>query len=62
MTLAGQVGTVGHVQIGNDVTVLGKGGVTKSLLKPGIYAGMPARPATVWRKAIAKLYSQKKDV
>ncbi len=62
VTLAGQVGTVGHVQIGNDVTVLGKGGVTKSLLKPGIYAGMPARPATVWRKAIAKLYSQKKDV
>ena len=62
VTLAGQVGTVGHVQIGSDVTVLGKGGVTKSLLKPGIYAGMPARPAKVWRKAIAKLYSQKKDL
>ncbi len=62
VTLAGQVGTVGHVQIGNDITVLGKGGVTKSLLKPGIYAGMPVRPAKIWRKAIAKLYSQKKDV
>ena len=59
VTLAGQVGTVGHVQIGSDVTVL-KGGVTKSLLKAGIYAGMPARPAKVWRKAIAKLYSRKK--
>ena len=60
VTLAGQVGTVGHVEIGNDVTVLGKGGVTKSLLEPGVYAGMPARPAKVWRRAIAKLYSQKK--
>ena len=60
VTLAGQVGTVGHVEIGNDVTVLGKGGVTKSLLEPGVYAGMPARPAKAWRRAIAKLYSQKK--
>jgi len=61
VTLAGQVGTAGHVKIGDDVIVLGKGGVTKSLSEPGVYAGMPARPAKAWRRAIAKLYSKKKN-
>ena len=56
VTLAGQVGTVGHISICDDVTVLGKGGVTKSLIKPGIYAGMPIKPAKIWRKAIANMY------
>ncbi len=60
VTLAGQVGTAGHVEIGDDVTVLGKGGVTKSLPEAGFYAGMPARPAKIWRRAIASLYSQLK--
>ena len=59
--LAGQVGTIGHVEIGDDVTVLGKGGVTKSLPTAGEYAGMPARPANIWRKAVAKFYSQIKE-
>ena len=56
VTLAGQAGTVGHISICSDTTVLGKGGVTKSITEPGIYAGMPIKPAKVWRKAIANMY------
>ncbi len=57
VTLAGQVGTVGHVKVTDDVTVLGKGGITKDIRKPGTYAGMPLKPAKLWRKAMAKLYA-----
>lgn len=57
VVLAGQVGTVGHVTVTDDVTVLGKGGITKDIREPGIYAGMPLKPAALWRKAMAKLYA-----
>ena len=57
VTLAGQVGTVGHVNVTDDVTVLGKGGITKDINKPGVYAGMPLKPAKLWRKAMARLYA-----
>jgi UDP-3-O-[3-hydroxymyristoyl] glucosamine N-acyltransferase len=57
VTLAGQVGTVGHVKVTDDVTVLGKGGITKDIRKPGVYAGMPLKPAKLWRKAMARLYA-----
>ncbi|MEQ8230748.1 MAG: UDP-3-O-(3-hydroxymyristoyl)glucosamine N-acyltransferase [Gammaproteobacteria bacterium] len=57
VTLAGQVGTVGHVTIGDDVVVLGKGGVTKDIREPGVYAGMPIKPAKLWRRAMARLYA-----
>ncbi len=56
VTLAGQVGTVGHITICSDTTVLGKGGVTKNITKPGTYAGMPIKPAKIWRRAIANMY------
>lgn len=57
VTLAGQVGTVGHVSVADDVVVLGKSGVTKDVTEPGVYAGMPLKPARLWRRAIARLYS-----
>jgi len=57
VTLAGQVGTVGHVNVADDVTVLGKGGITKDVREPGVYAGMPLKPARLWRKAIARFYA-----
>ena len=41
----------------DDVTVLGKGGITKDIRESGVYAGMPLRPVKLWRKAIAKLYA-----
>ncbi len=57
VTLAGQVGTVGHVTVTDDVTVLGKGGITKDVREPGVYAGMPLKPARLWRRAMARLYA-----
>jgi UDP-3-O-[3-hydroxymyristoyl] glucosamine N-acyltransferase len=57
VTLAGQVGTVGHVTVADDVTVLGKGGITKDIREPGVYAGMPLKPARLWRRAMARLYA-----
>lgn len=57
VTLAGQVGTVGHVTVTDDVTVLGKGGITKDVREPGVYAGMPLKPARLWRRAMARLYT-----
>ncbi|MBT8445670.1 MAG: UDP-3-O-(3-hydroxymyristoyl)glucosamine N-acyltransferase [Gammaproteobacteria bacterium] len=58
VTLAGQVGIVGHLDITDDVTVLGQSMVTKSLSRPGIYAGSPAKPADEWRRAMAAMYRQ----
>ena len=60
VTLAGQVGTVGHVTVGDDVIVLGKGGITKDVPEAGVYAGMPLKPARLWRRAMAKLYASLK--
>jgi len=57
VTLGGQVGAAGHLSITDDVTVLGKGGITKDIRESGVYAGMPLRPVKLWRKAIAKLYA-----
>ena len=57
VVLAGQVGTVGHVTVTDDVTVLGKGGITKDIREPGVYAGMPLKPARLWRRAMARLYA-----
>ncbi len=40
--VAGQVGIVGHISIADHVTLAAKSGVTKNILKPGTYAGVPA--------------------
>ena len=44
VTMAGQSATVGHVKLADQVTVTGRGAVTKDLVKPGVYRGTPARP------------------
>jgi len=41
--LAGQVGLSGHIELGNGVIIGAQGGVSKSLPKPGIYFGSPAK-------------------
>ena len=58
VTLAGQVGVTGHLNICSDVTVLGKSVVAKHVLQPGVYAGIPIRPATQWRKTVAWINAQ----
>ncbi|WP_022846913.1 UDP-3-O-(3-hydroxymyristoyl)glucosamine N-acyltransferase [Desulfurobacterium sp. TC5-1] len=53
VTLAGQVGVAGHIKIGSNITVGAKSGVTKSITKPGIYAGFPIKDFRTWRKTEA---------
>jgi UDP-3-O-[3-hydroxymyristoyl] glucosamine N-acyltransferase len=56
VTMAGQTGVVGHIHIADGVTVLGQSMVSKSIKESGIWAGSPAKPANIWRKAIARFY------
>ena len=50
VTLAGKVGVAGHIEITDSVTVGAKSGITKSITKPGVYAGFPVKPYKEWRK------------
>lgn len=56
--LAGQVGVIGHLEICSDAVVLGKSVVAKSIREPGNYAGIPARPADRWRRAVLRFYAE----
>ncbi|MDH3345821.1 MAG: UDP-3-O-(3-hydroxymyristoyl)glucosamine N-acyltransferase [Kiritimatiellaceae bacterium] len=48
--IAGQSGVAGHVKIGSDSVIAGKTGVTKDV-EPGSYMmGMPAMPATKFKR------------
>lgn len=42
--LAGQVGVVGHISIGSSIVLTARSAASKSIAKPGIYAGAPAIP------------------
>jgi len=57
VVLAGQVGLVGHIEIANNVTLLGQSMATKDIREPGVWAGSPARPAKLWKRALARLYA-----
>ena len=52
--LAGMVGVAGHIGICDDVTVLGKAMVSKSITQPGAYASMfPVEDARTWNRRVA---------
>jgi UDP-3-O-[3-hydroxymyristoyl] glucosamine N-acyltransferase len=55
--IAGQVGTVQHVTIGDDVIVTGQAVVTKDISDGAIVSGMPARDHNAWRRSQV-LYSR----
>lgn len=57
VTLAGQVGLVGHIKIADNVTLLGQSMATKDIREAGAWAGSPARPAALWKKAVAAMYA-----
>ncbi len=57
VVLAGQTGLVGHIEIADGVTVLGQSMVTKDIREPGVWGGSPARPAKLWKRALARLYT-----
>jgi UDP-3-O-[3-hydroxymyristoyl] glucosamine N-acyltransferase len=41
--IAGQAGISGHLEIGDNVIIIAQSGVSKSITKPGIYFGSPAK-------------------
>ncbi len=54
--LAGMVGVAGHIEICDDVTVLGKAMVSKSITEPGAYASMfPIENVRSWNRRVASL-------
>jgi UDP-3-O-[3-hydroxymyristoyl] glucosamine N-acyltransferase len=54
--IGGGVGIAGHLEITDNVAVLGMSLVSRSLTKPGIYsASVPAIEAGDWRRVVARL-------
>lgn len=48
--LAGKVAVNGHVEITSGVTIAGCSAVMKSILKPGVYSGVPVQEVSVHNK------------
>jgi UDP-3-O-[3-hydroxymyristoyl] glucosamine N-acyltransferase len=53
VTVAAQSGIGGHLEIGDHVVLAAKTAALKSLLKPGAYMGVPARPMASEQKKMA---------
>lgn len=53
VTIAAQAGVAGHIEVVDQVVLTGRAGLTKSLSKPGVFSGMPARPMRESLKAQA---------
>ncbi len=54
--IGGAVGIAGHLDICDDVAVLGLSMVSRSITKPGIYSsGLPVSEAADWRRVVARL-------
>ena len=52
--IAGMAGIAGHIEICDDVTILGKGMVSKNITRPGAYASnFPVEDAQIWNKRVA---------
>lgn len=53
---AGMAGVAGHLEICDDVVILGKGMVSKSIRKPGAYAGkFPVDEVRAWNRRVASV-------
>jgi UDP-3-O-[3-hydroxymyristoyl] glucosamine N-acyltransferase len=50
VVLGGQVGVAGHLKITDFVMIGAKSGISKSIEKPGKYAGVPVMPLTEYNK------------
>ncbi|MES2683028.1 MAG: UDP-3-O-(3-hydroxymyristoyl)glucosamine N-acyltransferase [Pseudomonadota bacterium] len=54
--IGGAVGISGHLNICDDVVVLGRGMVISHITEPGVYgSGLPLSPAVEWRKTVARV-------
>ncbi|AZV46496.1 UDP-3-O-(3-hydroxymyristoyl)glucosamine N-acyltransferase [Nautilia sp. PV-1] len=48
--MGGQAATAGHLEIADFTTIAARGGVSKSIKKPGVYSGFPLMPHKQWLK------------
>ncbi|MBI2384082.1 MAG: UDP-3-O-(3-hydroxymyristoyl)glucosamine N-acyltransferase [Gammaproteobacteria bacterium] len=54
--IGGAVGIAGHLHIADDIVIMARSTVTKSLTAPGAYSGaLPVAPAREWRRQVARL-------
>ena len=53
--LGGQVGSAGHLTVGDGVKVAAKSGIHGDLERGGTYGGYPAFEIGAWRRAMAAL-------
>ncbi len=54
--IGGAVGISGHLNICDDVVILGRGMVVSHITEPGVYgSGLPLAPAAEWRKTVARV-------
>ena len=53
--IAGGTGIGGHLEIASDTFVAGLSMVSRSINKPGSYAGIPLTDSTTWRRNMAQL-------
>lgn len=52
---SGQVGILDHLEVCDDVVLVHRAGVVKSITEPGVYAGVPAQPLDEYLKNTAVL-------
>lgn len=52
---AGQAAVTQGVNVADGVTLGGRCGVTQSIEEPGVYMGLPHRPANEWRREVLAL-------
>ena len=55
VTIAAQAGVAGHLEVADQSVLTAKSGLFKSISKPGVYMGMPARPMREEQKKLASL-------
>ena len=55
MVLAGQVGIVGHIKIGDGARIGAQAGVSNSVPDGATYTGYPAMPHRDWLRTMAAL-------
>lgn len=56
-TIGGQAGIAGHIEITDDVHIMGCSLVSSSIMKPGVYSSsIKAEPVEKWRRNVVRLY------
>lgn len=60
--VAGQVGLIGHISVADESTLMGKALIAGSIKEKGVYAGYPCQPFASWRKEVAMIRRQLKQL